>query len=178
MPITAPPSDEYAPFYAGYVARVAQVASPISELSLQRRRALALLSPLSDDRAGYRYAAGKWSIKELVGHIADLERIMAYRLLRIGRGDTTPLPGFDENDYVRAAAADARSFHELLDEWVTVRDATITLVRGLPDEAWVRTGTANGWPVSARAMVYIILGHAEHHIGILQERYGVGAVER
>lgn len=175
MPLTPPRPDEFDPFYAGYIARVANVRSPVDELVAQRARLLNLLSPLSDDQARYRYADAKWSIKELVGHLSDGERIFAYRLLRIGRGDDTPLPGFEENDYVRSAGSQLRPFGELLDEWAATRDATSALVRGLPVEAWERRGTANGASISARALVYIILGHVEHHRSVLEERYGLAA---
>ena len=175
MRLTAPPADEFAPFYAGYVARVARVTAPLDELGAQRHRFLALLSPLTDEQANYRYADGKWSIKQLVGHLADAERIQSYRLLRIGRGDATPLAGFEEADYVRSAGFDGRPLRDLLQEWATVRDATISLARGLPEEAWTRTGTANGSTVSARAMLYITLGHVEHHLAVLEQRYGLRA---
>jgi hypothetical protein len=171
MDVGLPSADEFAPSYASYIARVADVASPVDELVAQRARLLNFLSPLSDDRACYRYATGKWSVKEMVGHLADGERVMAYRLLRIGRGDETPLPGFEEDDYVRAADSDARAFGDLLDEWAAVRDATAALARGMPADAWPRRGSANGTPVSARALLYIILGHVEHHRSILEERY-------
>ena len=149
------------------------VSAPADELVAQRTRLLDFLSPLTDEQAGYRYAAGKWSVKEMIGHLADAERIFAYRLLRIGRGDDTPLPGFEENDYVRAAGSDRRRIRDLLDEWAAARDATAALVRGLPPEAWECRGTANGAVISARALVYIILGHVEHHRSILEERYGL-----
>jgi uncharacterized damage-inducible protein DinB len=171
MPLSLPRPDEFDPFYAGYVARVPAVSAPADELVAQRARLLNFLAPLTDEQAGYRYAAGKWSIKEMVGHLADAERIFAYRLLRIGRGDDTPLPGFEENDYVRAAGSDLRPFGDLLDEWAATRVATAALVRGLPPEAWERRGTANGAVITARALVYIILGHVEHHRSVLEERY-------
>jgi hypothetical protein len=171
MPLLPPQSDEFDPFYAGYIARVADVRTPVDELVAQRARLLNFLAPLSDEQARYRYAAGKWSIKELVGHLSDAERIFGYRLLRIGRGDETPLSGFEENDYVRTAGSDHRPFGDLLDEWAATRDATVALVGGMPPDAWERRGTANGAAVSARALVYIILGHVEHHRSILEERY-------
>jgi uncharacterized damage-inducible protein DinB len=143
------------------------------ELVLQRTRLHAFLSPLSDDQALHRYAPGKWSVKEMVGHLADAERIQAYRMLRIGRGDTAPLPGFEEDDYVRAAGSDARPFADLLRDWNAARESTIALVKGMPDEAWERRGTANDATVSARALAYIILGHVEHHLGVLEDRYGL-----
>ena len=174
MSLTAPSPDEFALFAAGYVARAAHVAAPIAELALQRHRLIELLGTVSEEQARNRYAAGKWSIKELVAHLSDAERIFAYRLLRIGRGDETPLPGWDENDYARTAGADSRAFRDLVDEWSIVRDGTSTLVAGLPADAWTRRGTANDSAVSARALVYIILGHVEHHRAVLEERYGLG----
>jgi hypothetical protein len=170
---SAPAPEEFAPFYAGYVARVASVATPVEELAAQRARLMTLLSPLPDDHAAFRYAPGKWSVKELIGHLADAERIFSYRLLRIGRGDATPLPGFEENAYVPAAKSDARTLGDLLGEWATVRDATISLAVGMPDDAWVRRGVASGAGISARALLYIILGHVEHHRSVLGERYGL-----
>jgi len=172
---TVPASDEFDPYYAGYVARVSSITAPFDELVAQRARLLTFLSPLSNEQALYRYAPGNWSVKELVGHLADAERIMSYRLLRIGRGDVTPLPGFEENDYVPAAKSDARPFGELLDEWATVRDATVSLASGMPADAWARRGTASGKGVSARALLYIILGHVEHHRSVLEERYRLRA---
>jgi hypothetical protein len=105
--------------------------------------------------------------------MADAERIFAYRLLRIGRADATPLPGFEENDYVPAGKFDARALADILEEWIAVRTATIALVRGLPPEAWTRSGEANGRPISARAILYVMLGHIDHHARILEERYRI-----
>ena len=172
--LAAPRSDEFAPFYADYVARVAHLASPLDELALQRHRMIEFLGAVSEEQAGYRYAPDKWSIKALVGHLSDAERIFAYRLLRIGRGDQTPLPGWDENDYAGTADSDSRPFRDLVDEWSIVRDGTRTLVAGMPADAWTRRGTANDAAVSARALVYIVLGHVEHHRAVLEERYGLG----
>jgi hypothetical protein len=170
----APAADEFDSFYAGYVARASAITAPVDELVAQRARMLALLSPLSDEQALFRYAAGKWSVKDVVGHLIDGERIFSYRLLRIGRGDTTPLPGFEENDYVPAARADERPLGDLLGEWATVRDATVSLAAGMPAGAWMRRGMVNDAPITARALLYIILGHVEHHRGVLEERYEVG----
>jgi hypothetical protein len=112
-------------------------------------------------------------VREVVGHLCDAERIFAYRLLRIARGDETPLAGFDENTYVPAGSFESRELNALIKEWMATRDSTIALVRGLPADAWTRRGTANGKNVSAAALAYIILGHVEHHLGILRDRYGV-----
>ena len=109
----------------------------------------------------------------MVGHLCDGERIFAYRLLRIGRGDETPLAGFDENTYVPAGSFERRELNGLIKEWMATRDATIALVRGLPDDAWTQRGVANGTMVTAPALAYIILGHVEHHLGVLRDRYGV-----
>jgi hypothetical protein len=174
MTLSLPGADEYAPFYAGYIARVTHVRAPVDELLAQRARLLNLLSPLSDAQGRYRYAPGKWSIKEMVGHLADAERISAYRLLRVARGDATPLPGWEEEDYVRTAGADDRPLGDLLDDWAAARDATIALVSGMPPDAWSRRGTVNNGPMSARALAFILLGHVEHHCSVLAERYGIG----
>ncbi len=168
-----PHEDEYAPFYAAYVGRVRHVTAPVDELAVQRRRFIDVLSAVSEDQAGFRYAPGKWSIKELIGHLSDAERIFAYRLLRIGRGDETPLPGWEENDYVRTAGSDARTFRDLMEEWAVVRDGTTTLAAAMPADAWERRGTANGTPISTRALLYIVLGHTEHHRAVLEERYAI-----
>jgi hypothetical protein len=171
--IGAPDAHEYAPAFERYVARVREVSDPLQELLAQRDRVLSRLSPLTDERAAFRYAPEKWSVKEMIGHLSDGERVFAYRLLRIGRGDTTPLPGFEENDYVRAARSDRRPFGELLAEWAVVRDASAALASSLPEADWANAGTCNGGPMTARALLYIILGHTEHHLGVLADRYEV-----
>jgi hypothetical protein len=131
---------------------------------------------LSGEQAAYRYALGKWSVAEVIGHLSDNERVFAYRLMRIGRGDDTPLPGFDETIATPGGAFDRRPHTDLVDEWVSVRNATLSLVRGMPSEAWTRYGRANDHLVTARALVYIILGHVEHHLAVLSERYGIGGL--
>jgi uncharacterized damage-inducible protein DinB len=112
-------------------------------------------------------------VKDLLGHLCDAERIFAYRLLRVGRGDTTPLSGFEENDYARAAGAHQRPFSDLVAEWSLVRDATSALAESLADTNWTNQGTSNDAPTTARALLYIILGHTEHHLAVLADRYGV-----
>ena len=173
--VPRPDADEFASGFATYVSRVADVDDAPRALSSQRERVLQSLGALDERAAEYRYAPEKWSIKELVGHISDAERIFAYRLLRIGRGDATPLAGFEEDDYVRAAGSHTRTLRDLLDEWQSARLATVTLVAGLPADAWTHRGTSNGHPVSARALLYIILGHVDHHLDVLATRYHVGA---
>ena len=169
----APDEYDYAPQAGGYVAGAPAMADPLAQLAAQREAFARVIASVSEERAGYRYEAGKWSVKELVGHLADTERILSYRLLRIGRGDVTPLPGFEEADYVRSAQTDRRPLSDVIGEWMAVRRSTEALVGGMPPEAWDRRGTANGHAVTARALLYIIVGHVEHHRSILAERYGV-----
>jgi uncharacterized damage-inducible protein DinB len=171
--IGRPDPDEIPPHYVGYIKRVREV-DPVMVCAEQIEQTTALLRPLSDDEALYRYERGKWSIKEVVGHLADVERIMAYRALRIARGDTTPLPSFDENAYVPVAKFDSRSLADLMGELRTARAATLALLRTFDAEAWRRRGTASGKPVSVRALGYMIPGHERHHVEILKTRYGVG----
>ena len=165
-----PGADEYAPFYAGYIARVPPggLASVLEE---QRGGLRRMLEGLTDAQAEHAYAPGKWTVKEVVGHVADAERVFAYRALRFARGDDTPLAGFDHNAYVPAGAFGRRSLDALLDELEGVRGATVALFRGLPPDAWLRRGTASGAPVSVRALACMIGGHELHHRAVLEERY-------
>jgi hypothetical protein len=172
--IARPEPDEYAPFYAGYVARVPAGVEPADLMRRQIDAMRALVGGLDEAHAAARYAPGKWSVKEVVGHLGDAERVFAYRLLRIGRGDGTPLPAFDENAYVPAGEFGRRPMPDLLDEWISARRATLALVAGLPAAAWTRAGTVSGRLISARALLYIIPGHVEHHLAVLRERYGLG----
>ncbi len=171
--LSCPDPAEFDPAAAAYIARVGAVTDAAGQFESQRDHVVSLLSGLSPAQAASRYAPGKWSVTEVVGHLSDTERIFAYRLLRIGRGDETPLAGFDENTYVPGGAFERRSFADVLEEWITVRNATIALVRGLPSDAWARRGRANDRVVTTRALVYIMLGHVEHHLVVLAERYGV-----
>lgn len=166
-----PESTEYAHFYAGYVRLVTD--EPLVALEMQGRRTQALLAGLTDTQAGHRYAEGKWTVRDVAGHMGDVERVMAYRALRIARGDATPLPGFDENTYADVAGADRRPIGELAAELAAVRSATLALFRGLDAAAWRRGGVTNGHPVSVRALAHIIAGHERHHDEILRTRYGI-----
>lgn len=170
MIIQKPKKEEYVTYYQKYVDAISE-GDLCSLLTHQAEEIIALLDTVSEEKSGYRYAEGKWSIKEVLGHITDTERIMSYRLLRIGRGDTTDLAGFDENAYVKHASYERLSVQQLLNDFSAVRHGTISLIRILPEAAWTRSGTANGGPVTARALAYIIAGHALHHKTILQERY-------
>lgn len=172
-PITPPDQDEYAPFYAGYVGRVAgRDLRGILERQVGEIRAL--IAPLTDDDGRARYEPDRWSVKEVLGHIADTERVMSYRLLRIARGDITPLPGFEQDAYAAAANADERTLESLVAELEAVRGSTLALAGSLGEDAWERRGVASGREVSARALAHIIAGHLDHHVVILRERYGLG----
>ena len=154
------------------ISAISPEASGVVERQIAETRAL--LRDLPAGRAEHRYAAGKWSVAEVVGHLADAERVFSYRALRIARGDETPLPGFDENAYVPAGRFDRRPIADVVDEFTAVRHATLALLRGLPEDTLTRTGTASGYAVSARALAWIIAGHELHHRAVLRERYGVG----
>lgn len=171
-PVPPPAPDEHAPFYARYV-ELARGGDLMEMLARQPVRTRALCGRLSDQEAMGRYAPGKWSVKEVLGHLADTERILSYRLLRVARGDATPLPQFDENAFVAGAHFDRRSLASLLEELEAVRASTLALAGGVQREAWERRGVASGHAVSARALAYIVAGHVEHHLAILQERYGL-----
>jgi len=165
-----PADDEYAPFYAGYIAEVPD-GDVLDLFQQQADETLALLRPLPVERWHHRYAPGKWSVAEVLGHLCDTERLLSYRALRFARGDETELPGFDENAYVPPARFDDRAPAGLLAEYVAVREATVSLFRGLPSGVGQRRGVANGSPVSVQALLYILTGHERHHLRILRERY-------
>lgn len=165
-----PSTDEYLPYYGRYIDRVVN-GDVISTLADQIGETVALLRSLPESVAGYRYAPDKWSVNELVGHVIDTERIMGIRALRFARGDATPLPGFEQDDYVRGSTADAYPLSELAAELEAVRRSTVYFFRHLDEEAWARRGVANNAEVSVRALAYIIAGHELHHREILRERY-------
>lgn len=171
--IARPDPGEYAPFYRGYIERVPD-RPLLEQLARQGEETRACLASLSAEKARYRYAPDKWSVTEVVGHVGDSERVFAYRALRIARGDTTPLAGFDEKAWMGVATFDGRGLPDVLAELVAVRQATFALLRGLDEAACVRTGVANDAAVSVRALAHIIAGHELHHVAVLRERYGIG----
>jgi uncharacterized damage-inducible protein DinB len=170
--IQPPSPGDYAAFCEPYLAAIAG-KEVMARLERQPHELHERLGALSDETARFRYGKGKWSVKEVVGHVSDAERVLAYRLLRVGRGDRTPLPGFDENAYVAASRADDRWIGHILYEFAAVREGTLHLIRSLSDADLDRSGVANDAPITVRALVHIIAGHAEHHMNVLQERYGV-----
>jgi hypothetical protein len=169
--IQRPGVDEYPAAFSDYVGRIADDEDIVAVLASQRDQVLAWLAGIDEGRGDYRYAPGKWSVKEVVGHLCDTERVFAYRALRIGRGDTTPLPSFDDQAYVAEVRAGDRSLADLSAEWGDVRRATTALFRHLPAVAWERRGIASDQPISVRALGYIIAGHVRHHLEILESRY-------
>lgn len=172
MPTIARPApDEYNPFYGGYIAAVPDTADLLALLAAQGADTVALLRALPESRGSHRYAPGKWSIKEVVGHVVDTERVMSYRALRVARADRTPLAGFEQDDWVRASNAERRRMADLLDELQLVRASTVALFRGMDDAAFTRRGVANAGEVTTRALAWIITGHERHHVRILRERY-------
>lgn len=167
-----PAASEFAPYYGKYIATVGD-GDIVALLRESGREVDTVLAGVDESRGGYRYADGKWSVREVLGHLIDAERIFSYRALRIARGDTTPLPGFDQDPYVATSNAEARTVADLRDELRVVRESTVKLFASLADDAWTRVGTASDNPVSVRALAYITLGHTTHHLGILRERYGL-----
>jgi uncharacterized damage-inducible protein DinB len=168
-----PGTDEYLAYYGKYVERV-PAGDIVAILESQPGATHALLEHLSEKQAEYAYAPGKWTIKEVVCHLADTERIFTYRLLRFARGDATPLEGYEENVYVPAAQANTRTLPSLLEELRAVRASSIALLRGIPQEAWTRAGIASNARISVRAIATIMAGHELHHRSLLVERYGLG----
>lgn len=168
--LTRPVAGEYAPFYQGYVARVPD-GDLVAFLDEQMHEIAGVLDGLSESQGDHRYAPDKWSIKELVGHVTDAERVFSYRALRFARGDETPLAGFDQEPWVANSEAGGRTLRDMADEFRAVRLATITLARSLTDRQVARKGTASNYPVTVRGVMYIIAGHAAHHLAILRERY-------
>ncbi|HEY4310632.1 MAG TPA: DinB family protein [Pirellulales bacterium] len=166
-----PTTDEYSGPFAKYVSLVPEERI-VEALAEQLREACSLLEPLSEDQANTVHAPYTWTIKEVIGHLTDGERVFAYRALRAARGDATPLPGFDENDYARHAHHATFPHAELMAELTHVRQASIDLFRHLDDEAWLRRVTASGIAMSVRAWVYVIVGHARHHLTIVRQRLG------
>jgi len=169
--LTRPEPTEYAEFYRNYIARVPD--GPVPDfLARQLGDYRQLLSGVSEADAAAPTAPGKWSIKQVLGHVCDAERVMGYRALRFARGDQQELPGFEQDDYVREAGSNARSLEELLAEFESVRKATIALFGSLPPGIDTRGGVANGNRVTVRALAYIAAGHAQHHYEMLKAQRG------
>jgi uncharacterized damage-inducible protein DinB len=169
--IPRPEKNEYAEFYANYISLVKEtdVISALQNQSSELRKLLSEISAI--DRENFRYAEGKWSVKELLGHIIDGERVFSYRALRISRGDKTPLASFEENSYVAGSNFSNSNLADLIEEFTLLRASNVLLFKNLTDEAWLRTGTASDATISVRALAFIMVGHVSHHANILRARY-------
>lgn len=165
-----PEANEYASFYAKYVALVPDMEI-VSLLEAQRLQMTQLLAGCSERDGNFRYAPDKWSVKEVIGHLSDSERVFTYRALRIARRDATPLSGFEQDDYVREAGSGRRELRDLAEEFAAVRSSTVALYRSLDETCWKRRGTANKNEVTVRALAFVTAGHELHHRAILEERY-------
>ncbi len=168
--MTRPNSSEYAPYFDKYISMVPE-GEIVATLGKQIESTLSLIRGLSEGQGDLRYAPGKWSVKELIGHVIDTERIFAYRALRFARNDATPLSGFDENSFVANAGFGSRSLTDLTEEFESTRKSNLYLFKNLDGDSWLRRGPANNNEISARALAYIIAGHELHHMGILRSRY-------
>ena len=166
-----PTPDEYADFYAGYVERASARDDVLAALPKQIEEIKSALGKLTDEQALFRDAPKEWSIKEVIGHLNDVERVFSYRLLRISRNDATPLPGFEQDDYVREAGFDHYPLDDLISEFELLRRANIIAISNMKEEAVDRRGTASGYPISARALIYMLVGHVDHHMASLHEKY-------
>jgi hypothetical protein len=170
---TRPTDTEYAPHFSRYVAHVPE-ADVLSVLENQAVQLSQLTSQITADRETFRYAPEKWSIREVIGHLIDTERVFGYRAFCISRGERVSLPAFDENEYIRQSHYDDRPLGSQTVEFVVVRKSNVLFLRSLDDAAWEAVGTANNNRISVRALAYIMAGHVRHHVAILHERYDVG----
>jgi hypothetical protein len=173
MPNQIPPPapDEFAPYYAEYVQRATQRNDVYAALSEQIDELHDALDSLSDPQACFKPGPQEWSIKEVIGHLNDVERVFSYRLLRISRGDVTPLPGFEQDEYVQASGFDRCSLADLVSEFEFLRRANTLAIGHMTEEALNCRGTASGYTVSARALIHMLVGHVDHHMASLQEKY-------
>ena len=167
---TPPDPSEHLAYYGRYIVLVDN-GDIVKTLTGQQEKTVAELSAIDGERANLRYAPGKWSIKEVLGHLTDTERIFAYRALRIARGDQTPIEGFEQDDYVRSANFQDCKWADMIQEFTYVRRGSLALFEQLGAEAWLRQGTANQAAISVRALAYIMAGHEIHHRNILRDNY-------
>ncbi|MGG4497371.1 DinB family protein [Brevibacillus reuszeri] len=168
--LSRPTRDEASSYYFIYIDQVPEGDLSVI-LSEQMKETVSLLSSLEENQGDDRYAPDKWTVKEVLGHIIETERIMSYRVLSFARGEQAQLFGFDQEAYVKAARFHERNLSDLLEEFTAVRQATLTLLRGVPQEAWTNTGNLGNAKVSARAIAYVLTGHEKHHVQVLKEKY-------
>jgi len=170
--LSRPGAEEHSPYYSRYIELVPE-GNLVDLLVEQQLDTLGMLRRVDEERGTYAYAPGKWTIKEVIGHMSDAERVFSYRALRFARGDATPLASFDENTYVPAGRFNDRRMGSLIDEFQSIRAATVHLFRYLSDEEMTRSGVASGNTISVRDLGYIVAGHERHHANLLRERYGL-----
>jgi hypothetical protein len=171
--IQRPQAEEHNPYYSRYIDLVPD-ADILDTLRRQVKETRAIIERLTEEQGNYRYAPGKWSVKEVLGHLSDTERVFGYRALRVARNDQTPIEGFEQDDYVRFGPFMRRPLVELIDEFAAVRQCSILLFSELDEEAWGRRGTANNSVISVRAIAYVMAGHELHHRSVLKEKYNIG----
>jgi hypothetical protein len=169
--LTPPTPEEYAPFYADYIQRAQAAGDVLAALPRQPEDMRSALGHLTDGQARFRNGPKEWSIKEIVSHLIDGERVFSYRLLRISRKDKTPLPGFEQEDFVRESGADELPLADLLDEFEHLRRANAVAIKNMSEESASQVGTAGDAAVSARALIHMMVGHVEHHMASLREKY-------
>lgn len=165
-----PEQNEYDPYYETYVSLVGD-GGIVDTLERQAADVKTAFSSIPEEKGPYAYAEGKWSIKELLGHLIDGERMFMYRVFRISRGDQTPIEGFEQDGYIENARSNSRSFEDLLEEFTALRRANVIAYRNFSDDDWLRVGTANQMEITPRALAYIMAGHITHHLKILREKY-------
>lgn len=171
--LTAPARDEASEYFFTYIDQVDAAGDIVATLERQLNETLAYLRAIPEGRATHRYAPDKWTVGEVVGHLSDCERLFTYRAFWFARGFDSPLPSFDEQQAAATAGSSARTWPSLVEEFRSVREATLTLYRDLPSDAWMRRGVAGDAPITVRALAYLTAGHVTHHVKILQERYAV-----
>jgi len=174
MKSSRPRSEEYDVAFERYVSRVPET-DVLAALERQPAELAAVLASIPPGREEYRYAPGKWTIRGVVGHVLDAERVFGYRALCVARGDKTPLPGFEQNDYAANAGSDCRTLASLAAEFASLRTSHVLMLQYIDDASWVRVDSANALPVTPRALSYILVGHVRHHVAVLREKYGAGA---
>lgn len=173
LTIGRPGPDEYAPFYAGYIERATE-EDLLGALAEQADIVSSTFLGLPKHKVDFRYAEGKWTPREMLGHMVDGERVMGFRALWFARQDPSPMPGFEENDWANASGHGNVPLEALVEEFLTVRSGHLLMFNHLTSDAWTRLGVANGRPVSVRALAHVMLGHARHHLAVLGERYLAG----
>lgn len=165
-----PEKTEYAEFYETYVLRVPETEI-LPAMERQIAEARKIFAEIAEEKGAFAYSEGKWTIKELLGHLIDGEKILAYRALRIARNDKTPIEGYEENLYVENGNFNNRTLADLVEDFALLRQVNVRFFKSLPENAWTRTGTANNKEFSVRGLAYVIVGHVRHHLGVLRERY-------